>query len=56
MQDMANSIFHRIDWYRIVVDEAHTIKSWKTQAAKATFELSSHCRWCLTGTPLQVRY
>ncbi|WZZ73012.1 hypothetical protein YC2023_084382 [Brassica napus] len=52
-KDMANSIFHRIDWYRIVVDEAHTIKSWKTQAAKATFELSSHCRWCLTGTPLQ---
>ncbi|KAL9282205.1 DNA repair protein RAD5B [Arabidopsis thaliana] len=52
-QDMANSIFHRIDWYRIVLDEAHTIKSWKTQAAKATFELSSHCRWCLTGTPLQ---
>ncbi|KAF8113327.1 hypothetical protein N665_0051s0021 [Sinapis alba] len=52
-QDMANSIFHRIDWYMIVLDEAHTIKSWKTQSAKATFELSSHCRWCLTGTPLQ---
>ncbi|EOA12458.1 hypothetical protein CARUB_v10025760mg [Capsella rubella] len=52
-QDRVNSIFHRIDWYRIVLDEAHTIKSWKTQAAKATFELSSHCRWCLTGTPLQ---
>ncbi|CAA7057378.1 unnamed protein product [Microthlaspi erraticum] len=52
-QDMGNSIFHRIDWYRIVLDEAHTIKSWKTQGAKATFELSSHCRWCLTGTPLQ---
>ncbi|KAJ4901761.1 DNA repair protein RAD5B [Raphanus sativus] len=52
-QDKTNSIFHRIDWFRIVLDEAHTIKSWKTQAAKATFELSSHCRWCLTGTPLQ---
>ncbi|CAA7036815.1 unnamed protein product [Microthlaspi erraticum] len=52
-QDMGNSVFHRIDWYRIVLDEAHTIKSWKTQGAKATFELSSHCRWCMTGTPLQ---
>ncbi|CAN8267729.1 unnamed protein product [Cochlearia groenlandica] len=51
--DTTNSTFHKIDWYRIVLDEAHTIKSWKTQAAKATFELSSHCRWCLTGTPLQ---
>ncbi|XP_015887954.4 DNA repair protein RAD5B [Ziziphus jujuba] len=48
-----NSIFHRIDWYRVVLDEAHTIKSAKTQGAQAAFALSSHCRWCLTGTPLQ---
>ncbi|XP_010542930.1 PREDICTED: putative SWI/SNF-related matrix-associated actin-dependent regulator of chromatin subfamily A member 3-like 3 [Tarenaya hassleriana] len=52
-QDMEKSIFHRVNWYRVVLDEAHTIKSWKTQVAKAAFELSSHCRWCLTGTPLQ---
>uniref|UniRef100_A0A0D9W2C3 RING-type domain-containing protein n=1 Tax=Leersia perrieri TaxID=77586 RepID=A0A0D9W2C3_9ORYZ len=48
-----SSVFHRIDWCRVVLDEAHTIKSPKTKAARAAFELTSHCRWCLTGTPLQ---
>ncbi|CAN6242632.1 unnamed protein product [Urochloa humidicola] len=48
-----SSIFHRIDWYRIVLDEAHTIKSPKTKGAQAAFGLNSECRWCLTGTPLQ---
>ncbi|KAK8448458.1 hypothetical protein SEVIR_7G016600v4 [Setaria viridis] len=47
------SIFHRMDWYRIVLDEAHTIKSPKTKGAQAAFGLNSQCRWCLTGTPLQ---
>ncbi|KAL5214658.1 hypothetical protein ABZP36_003810 [Zizania latifolia] len=49
----ASSVFHRIDWYRVVLDEAHTIKSPKTKAAQAAYQLTSHCRWCLTGTPLQ---
>ncbi|XP_057771357.1 LOW QUALITY PROTEIN: DNA repair protein RAD5B [Salvia miltiorrhiza] len=48
-----NSIYHRVEWHRVVLDEAHTIKSSKTIAAKAAFALSSYCRWCLTGTPLQ---
>ncbi|RLM75267.1 hypothetical protein C2845_PM15G02480 [Panicum miliaceum] len=48
-----SSIFHRMDWYRIVLDEAHTIKSPKTKGAQAAFGLNSECRWCLTGTPLQ---
>ncbi|KAF6999025.1 hypothetical protein CFC21_015099 [Triticum aestivum] len=48
-----SSAFHRIDWYRIVLDEAHTIKSPRTKAAQAAYMLSSQCRWCLTGTPLQ---
>ncbi|KAM7488286.1 hypothetical protein LguiB_025770 [Lonicera macranthoides] len=51
--DLENSIFHKVDWYRVVLDEAHTIKSSRTQGAQAAFKLSSHCRWCLTGTPLQ---
>ncbi|KAF4349866.1 hypothetical protein F8388_021766 [Cannabis sativa] len=51
--DEENSIFHKVDWYRVVLDEAHIIKSWKTQGARAAFTLSSHCRWCLTGTPIQ---
>ncbi|KAK1315466.1 hypothetical protein QJS10_CPA06g00275 [Acorus calamus] len=46
-------IFHSIEWFRVVLDEAHTIKSSKTQVAQSAFALTSHCRWCLTGTPLQ---
>lgn len=38
----------------MVLDEAHTIKSSKSQCAQAAFALSAYCRWCLTGTPLQV--
>ncbi|XP_042493226.1 DNA repair protein RAD5B [Macadamia integrifolia] len=49
------SILHRVEWFRVVLDEAHTIKSSKTLVAQAAFALSSHCRWCLTGTPLQNR-
>ncbi|XP_004297995.1 PREDICTED: putative SWI/SNF-related matrix-associated actin-dependent regulator of chromatin subfamily A member 3-like 3-like [Fragaria vesca subsp. vesca] len=51
--DGDESLFHQVDWYRVVLDEAHTIKSSKTQGAQAVFTLSSHCRWCLTGTPIQ---
>ncbi|KAK6278867.1 hypothetical protein POUND7_019134 [Theobroma cacao] len=51
--DAENSIYHKVDWYRVVLDEAHTIKSSKTIGARAAFALSAHCRWCLTGTPLQ---
>ncbi|XP_068645752.1 DNA repair protein RAD5B [Aristolochia californica] len=47
------SIFHKVEWYRVVLDEAHTIKSSKTLVAQAAFALTSYCRWCLTGTPLQ---
>jgi DNA repair protein RAD5 len=49
-----SSVFHMIDWHRVVLDEAHMIKSPKTKAAQAAYLLSSQCRWCLTGTPLQV--
>nr|GMD84570.1 protein RST1 isoform X1 [Ipomoea batatas] len=51
--DGGSSIFHKVDWHRIVLDEAHTIKSWRTMSARAAFTLSVHCRWSLTGTPLQ---
>ncbi|KAJ9547401.1 hypothetical protein OSB04_019944 [Centaurea solstitialis] len=51
--DPETSIFHNVDWYRVVLDEAHTIKSSRSQGAQAAFALSTYCRWCLTGTPLQ---
>eukprot|EP00727_Mastigamoeba_balamuthi_P011842 m51a1_g7280 putative snf2 super family (1063) ;mRNA; f:10797-14615 len=41
------------EWWRVVLDEAHTIKRRSTLAARAACALQAKCRWCLTGTPIQ---
>ncbi|OMO58307.1 SNF2-related protein [Corchorus capsularis] len=42
-----------VQWLRIVLDEAHTIKSSKSQISIAATALLADRRWCLTGTPIQ---
>ncbi|OAX40604.1 hypothetical protein K503DRAFT_687226 [Rhizopogon vinicolor AM-OR11-026] len=49
------SPLHQIKWNRIILDEAHNIKERQTNTAKASFELQSNYKWCLSGTPLQNR-
>mmetsp|Transcript_9469 Transcript_9469/g.11786 ORF Transcript_9469/g.11786 Transcript_9469/m.11786 type:complete len:1115 (+) Transcript_9469:115-3459(+) len=49
------SVLHQISWFRIILDEAHAIKSRSSSTAKAVFNLTSLNKWCLTGTPLQNR-
>jgi len=49
------SILHSLCWWRIVLDEAHMIKSRSSQTANAAFALIACHRWCLSGTPLQNR-
>ncbi|ORX34003.1 SNF2 family N-terminal domain-domain-containing protein [Kockovaella imperatae] len=42
-----------IDWFRVVLDEAHYIKSDKTIASQASCDLQADRRIALTGTPIQ---
>merc|ERR1712007_260918 len=44
-----------VDWLRVVLDEAHKIRSRKTRAFKACNALQAKSRWCLSGTPVQNR-
>ncbi|ANM65813.1 Zinc finger C3HC4 RING-type [Arabidopsis thaliana x Arabidopsis arenosa] len=43
----------KVGWFRIVLDEAQTIKNYRTQMARSCCTLRAKRRWCLSGTPIQ---
>ncbi|XP_006659184.1 helicase-like transcription factor CHR28 [Oryza brachyantha] len=51
--DLASGPVARVRWFRVVLDEAQTIKNFRTQVAKACCGLRAKRRWCLSGTPIQ---
>uniref|UniRef100_A0ACD5ZK51 Uncharacterized protein n=1 Tax=Avena sativa TaxID=4498 RepID=A0ACD5ZK51_AVESA len=44
---------YSVHWFRVVLDEAHMIKSSKSLISQAAAALTADRRWCLTGTPIQ---
>ncbi|KAL3677114.1 hypothetical protein R1sor_027062 [Riccia sorocarpa] len=43
----------RVKWFRVVLDEAQSIKNSRTRVARAAWGLKAQRRWCLSGTPIQ---
>ncbi|KAL6634483.1 hypothetical protein ACP70R_027154 [Stipagrostis hirtigluma subsp. patula] len=48
-----NGVLYSVHWFRVVLDEAHMIKSSKGLISLAAAALTADRRWCLTGTPIQ---
>lgn len=47
------SLLFSMDWWRVVLDEAHCIKNASSVSSKACTALNAVNRLCLTGTPMQ---
>ena len=51
--DLEGGPLARVRWFRVVLDEAQTIKNHRTKSARACCGLRAKRRWCLSGTPMQ---
>ncbi|QPC77978.1 hypothetical protein HYE68_008730 [Fusarium pseudograminearum] len=46
-------VLQNVEWFRVVLDEAHWIRNPSSKQFKAVDSLVTVRRWCLSGTPIQ---
>jgi DNA repair protein RAD5 len=51
--DVSPSALYKIEFWRIVLDEAHQIKNRLTKTSQACRDIHAKRRWAVTGTPIQ---
>uniref|UniRef100_J3MNH3 SWI/SNF-related matrix-associated actin-dependent regulator of chromatin subfamily A member 3-like 1 n=2 Tax=Oryza brachyantha TaxID=4533 RepID=J3MNH3_ORYBR len=51
--EQENSPVKDIEWFRVILDEAHVIKNSAARQTKAVIALNAERRWVVTGTPIQ---
>ncbi|USW53490.1 Putative helicase, Zinc finger, RING-type, Zinc finger, RING/FYVE/PHD-type, HIRAN [Septoria linicola] len=44
-----------VEYWRVILDEAHMVKNRQAKTAKACYEIAATHRWVLTGTPIVNR-
>jgi len=55
MMEKTLSKLHKVQWSRIIFDEAHHVRNLKTGVHTGAAELKADIRWMVTGTPINNR-
>ncbi|XP_026424575.1 putative SWI/SNF-related matrix-associated actin-dependent regulator of chromatin subfamily A member 3-like 1 [Papaver somniferum] len=52
IKKVSESPISKVEWFRVILDEAHVIKNEKSSQAVAVLSLKALRRWVVTGTPI----
>ncbi|CAM8952988.1 unnamed protein product [Rhodiola kirilowii] len=55
-EESDSGILNKIDWWRVVLDDVHVLKSVNSRSTTPFFNLKANRRWAITGKPLIEDY
>jgi SNF2 family DNA or RNA helicase len=50
--DLGDTVLHRVQWSRVILDEGHEIRTARSKRHKAAAMFKSEIRWVVSGTPV----